>query len=1287
VEIETILKEIPLPPQSRWRLAGRIAGWTLVAAYFVFAALVFALRYWILPGVGAHARDIEQSVSAMLGRRVAIGSIDAGWQGLRPELFLSDVTVFDRDGRPALSLPGVEATFAWTSLLVAAPRFHSLEFDRPKLDIRRDAGGKLYVAGAELKASRGGDGGGIGALALSHSVVAIRDGSIVWTDEQRGAPPLELSAVNLVLRDGGTHRFALRAKGPAGLASTLDVRGEIDGNSLEDLQNWSGQIYAELEYTDLVAWRQWVDVPAAIEAGKGGVRLWLAFADRNLSAITADVALSGVVTRLGKDLPVLDLDYVRGRIGGKQSERSEFEVFGEKIAFRTGAGIVLPPTDFRVRWQAADLHAPRRGEIVANALELAPLAKLADYLPLPQGVRGRLDATDPRGNVSNLRIAWTGDPDNPQHYGVQANFRGLAARAHDRIPGFAGLGGNLEATEEGGTLTLGSEKTTIELPGILPEGSAQLDALTGRIGWKVAPGHFELSFNDLSVANRDMAGILFGSFATKPGSPGVIDLTGKFSRADAVLAYRYIPWLPVSVQDYLKASILSGSSDDVQLRLKGDLAGFPFENPKAGTFQIAARLNDGRVRFAEGWPEVHDISGDLIFEGKGMRIAAREAGILDVGARSVNVSIPDLYHGEEHVQVSMRAEDETGDFLKFVAASPVKQLLNGATDNMRAEGRARLSLELDIPLRHLDQVKVAGSFGFIGGQLWVDTELPPLSRINGNIEFTDAGMKAHAVSAQFLGGPATISVATRTDGTIVTSAQGTAAAAQLSRTWGEPALRQISGSASWQATVSRAPRQPVTFIVQSQLTGIAMNLPAPFRKAAGEPLPLRLERVIGLAADGSRSGDTLKFTLGSIVSAQFERRRQGDQLVMQRGVVGLNEPAVLPETEGVVVTGSLAYLDIDRWRAVLGGDDGGSASSSLSVNVRVAALDFGGRRFNDVSIRAGSGGNVSGGNVWVANVSAKELAGEIAWRPEGNGRVVARLKQFTLPEASPGKKSAEQPARNLPALDIVADNLILRGTNLGKLEFVATNQDYDWRIENLVLTGPDGTLTARGVWKNWDLQPSVNINIDMKIEDAGKYLERMGYPRTMQSGKASLTGSLAWNGVPQSVDFASLTGALKLEASKGQFLKAEPGAARLLGILSMQSWVTLDFRELYGRGFAFDSINCSAKIANGVMSTQDFEMRGPSAQVKMSGEVDLAKETQNLHARVAPSVGDSVSLGAVLINPIWGLPLLLVQRILKDPLGQIFAFDYQVTGTWVEPKVERLKAEVRSADAAQPLPQ
>ena len=131
---ETIAEAIP--PKGRWRVAARIAGWALLALYFLFAAALLSLRYWILPKVAEYRSDIEQSVSKALGQRITIGAIEADWRGLRPELLIADVTVFDHDGRAALALPAVEATLAWTSALIGSPRFYSLVFDRPRLEIR-----------------------------------------------------------------------------------------------------------------------------------------------------------------------------------------------------------------------------------------------------------------------------------------------------------------------------------------------------------------------------------------------------------------------------------------------------------------------------------------------------------------------------------------------------------------------------------------------------------------------------------------------------------------------------------------------------------------------------------------------------------------------------------------------------------------------------------------------------------------------------------------------------------------------------------------------------------------------------------------------------------------------------------------------------------------------------------------------------------------------------------------------------------------------------------------------
>ncbi|HLQ03053.1 MAG TPA: YhdP family protein [Burkholderiales bacterium] len=1258
---ETI--EHAIAPKGRWRAVARLIGWGLFVVYLLFAAAVVCLRYWVLPKVGEYRSDIEQYASKSLGQRITIGAIEAGWRGLRPDLLLADVTIYDHDGRAALTLPGVEATVSWISALIGSPRFYSLVFDRPRLEIRRDAAGKFYVAGIELHPARRED-AGIAQWVLSQREIGIRDASVSWSDELRGAPLLELPALDFVLRNGLLgHRFALRAKPPPELASALDVRGELRGSDLGDLLAWTGQVYAELEYTDLVAWRRWVDYPLEIRSGIGGVRLWLSIDANGLAEATADVALSQVVTRVAKGLPLLELDYLQGRLGAKQSTTDNaFEVSGRRIALKTGAGVVLPPADFRVRWQAGD--GRQNGELEVNTLELAPLAKLTEYLPFPRQARARLAATEPRGSLSTLKVAWTGEAENPQHYSVRGVFSKLAARANEGIPGFAGLTGRLEASETGGSAVLGSQQVAIELPGIVAESPVRLDRLSAQISWKLSPGELYLGFNNLSFANRDVAGTLFGSFSARQGSPGVIDLTGIFSRADGRAVYRYIPWLPERVVEYLKASIQGGQSNDVRLRLKGDLAKFPFEG---GIFQIVAKVTDADFRYAEGWPRASGISGDLIFEGRSMRVAASRAAVLGVKASSVSADIPDLFHGNLQLGIEIRAEDQTDDFLRFIAQSPVTRALDGITESIRATGAGRLALQLDIPISNPAGFKVAGSYQIVDNEIRADSDAP-FSHVNGQIEFTESGVTARTLTAQFLGGPATISVATRADGTIAVNAHGTASAAQLPRSWGEALLRQVSGAAAWQGTLTGARGQPVTLVVQSQLAGISAALPPPLGKRAFEPMQLKIERVIGAAPPSS---DTIKVSLGPSVNAHIQRRREGARYVVERGVISLNEPAVLPDREGVFVTGSLPYVDADRWRPLLGSKDGPGPSFSPSLDLKIAALDFGGRRLNDVTLRAGTSGAM-----WIANVAAKELEGEITWRPEGFGRIVARLKHFSMPEATPGR-SKEAPLRDLPALDIVADKLIVNNTDVGRLELVAVNKALDWTIENLVLTGPESTIKAKGAWRNWTLQPSVNVDVSLEVSDVGKYLGRMGYSQVVRGGTVNLEGNLSWAGSPQSIDVATLSGKLALDAKNGQFFKADPGAAKLLGVLSMQSLLTLDFRELFRRGLAFDRVEGSADISSGMLTIRNFHMTGPSAEVRMSGEVDLVHETQRLDARVVPPVGLGLATGAAILNPIAALWILIAQRVLKDPLGKVFAVEYTVTGTWAQPEVKRLKVESR----------
>ena len=201
------------------------------------------------------------------------------------------------------------------------------------------------------------------------------------------------------------------------------------------------------------------------------------------------------------------------------------------------------------------------------------------------------------------------------------------------------------------------------------------------------------------------------------------------------------------------------------------------------------------------------------------------------------------------------------------------------------------------------------------------------------------------------------------------------------------------------------------------------------------------------------------------------------------------------------------------------------------------------------------------------------------------------------------------------------------------------------------------------------------MTVRLDVADIGKFLTRLGWPDAMRGGTATLEGPISWSGNPTRLDIPSLSGQLKLEAKDGRFRQIEPGVAKLLGILSLQALprrVTLDFRDVFSKGFSFDRISANVQITSGVAETQDFMMQGSAAHVAMRGQVDLARETQSLVVRVTPSLSESIAIAGAIVNPAIGVAALIAQKALKDPFSQIASFEYAVSGTWVDPVIARV---------------
>ena len=587
----------------------RALTWAVLICGFVSALVVGGVRFWLLPNIGNYREAIALEISSAAKQRIAIGWLEGRWSGFNLQLTLGDVAVFDQAVQPALKLERVDSTLSWWSLILWEPRFDSIEIEQPNLNIKRDKRGVVSVAGIELNGSTAS--GGLSDWLLRQDGIVIRDAAIAWQDELREAPELALHRVSLRLEnDGRHHSFGVRAVPPGNIASPLDLRGEFTGRTVSDLAQWNGQLFLQLDYADIVAWSTWVQFPVLFPHGAGAARIWLGLKDGELAQILADVQLSQIKTRLGDNLPELELDALKGRIGWKRLSDG-FEVSSSKLGMTTHS-YTLQPMDLLLRYSHGSERKPPSGELQANVLDLEPLMALADHLPFEPELRKELDRYAPRGNVLDVVLKWSGSWPQPAQYSVKGNFANLGVNAAGRMPGFAGVSGNIDGTERGGTLYLSTQKAAVDLPLVFRD-KLEFDALTAQLGWQRNGEQYDLKFNTIAFSNSDFAGSVFGTYHTVPDGPGVIDLTGNVTRAEARSVARYVP-LQVGEggRQWLDTAFLGGSSNDVKVRLKGNLAEFPFVEGRGGVFQTTAQVTGGVLDYAAGWPKPYPPSTSVV---------------------------------------------------------------------------------------------------------------------------------------------------------------------------------------------------------------------------------------------------------------------------------------------------------------------------------------------------------------------------------------------------------------------------------------------------------------------------------------------------------------------------------------------------------------------------------------------------------------------------------------------------------------------------------------------------
>lgn len=1199
---------------------------------------------------------------------------------------LNQTREVEDDGRflqALLEQPGISirhATLTWTDELAPSP---SLKFTDVGLILERRIGGHA-----------------IGVVATPPSTLARN---------------VSFSAMLAINNENGRWRVAGAAYTQLQDANLAEIRRHV---SVPDaLQSGSGNV------------RAWIDIdnsqtvptpPGAAAIPATGTPENPAAMPNPLRAITADVNIVNARAQLGSDLSPLQVARLGGRLEYVAQENG-FTLRSKALEFRTRDGVASPRADFSVTLKNQYEEAKASGEVTANGIDLNVLSGLLEYFPIGKDLRAVAARFGPRGLVEQSSFSWTGYLDKPSAYKLKGKLTDFGSNADEKIPGVAGFSGTVEGDEKGGKFLIASKNMQLDAPHTF-RAPLQFVSLDSSGQWKVSADTIEIDLDNLQFANEDLSGQMSGRYwryraggarAADEKGPGSLDLKGKFDRIKATRVPDYLPNGGSKSRDYIEWAIRDGDITAADFVLKGAVYDFPYHLGKGGEFRFHAKVKDIDYRYGEGWPNANDINGELLFENTHFVAKIDNAKILNAPVRQTTITIDDFAGTPPLLTIQGSADARAEDAVRYIKESPLLDSIGGFTRLMALDGPGKLELALKFPLGVKEQNKITGKYTMMRGHAKIamgdkDKGID-IANLNGSVSFTEASVKSTPLTGVAYGNPMTASIAGAGEGGVAVDYSARADVAQLADVLPFRMPQQVTGIADFTGRVlSKGGATEVT--IDSPMLGIVSTLPTPLAKRADEERKLRVAfSNTGLATEKIRvtlAGNANAAT-ETRIDARFQRRfdARGSSQGLYGGIASVGESsgdAAVPE--GVWLAGAMPRLDFDAWREAIDGfypavAPPATAPAADAANARdespIAGFDFKlgsllayGRPFKAMSLK----GRHSGRG-WAMKVDSDEASGDFTWRPAAfndRGLVRARLQRFALADEAPTAAPAApvEPGKepDFPAFDIVADKFTFKDRELGKLELRATPQAANWKIDMLNISNAHSTLEMQGLWlRLGDPQnpaggkSRTTMSMKMQTSNLNALFDQFGFGDYVKGGRASLDGQLSWPGHASQFQASLLSGNFSIEASDGRFAKIKPGAGKLLGLISLQSIprrITLDFRDVFSEGFAFDKIAGDMKINNGVIFTDNFEIKGPAADIKMVGDVSLPNENQNLVMTVKPSLGEGVAIGAgVVLGPAVGAGVLLAQKLMQGAA----TYEYAVTGSWDNPQVDKLK-QVSRAD-------
>ena len=1253
-----------------------------VAIGIILFALLINVARALTPKLNEMKPYFESWASKVLHQPVKIAHVRASWSGLEPVLEFENVVMQDQEGqRPLITIKNLSVGLDWMHGLAQQKLLpDSVKLQGTHLQLYQQPDNSFQVKGLVGMFGKNFAYSDMGHLQdmlfwmMTQSNIDVDDvsGELHFLSGQvLPIKDVEIQVHNTFVKHQMLGRVVFD-KTDSKHSLPTQMRFVVNSHDVSDVDHFTADTFIEASNVSLNQWQMVEDIssPLAkfnIPSGQANFQMWQTWSQGALEKVQVRMAGHDLRVSFPGRKQALPIDQLSGDLLW-ESSLAGWTLAGNNLRVTT-AGKMWKEHQFAIRSKRNDkAHSILAGHF--DFVDLADIERFSKELPsFFKEFQSKFRKLKPEGSLANTDLWIERSAGKVRRYRFSSKVKDLNLCHYKKVPAIKHASGHIAITPTQGSLTVDSQDLFLsDVPRLA--NSMTFDHLQAKAKWSHTAKGWVINADNIYIKNNDIE--TQGQLSVKipkNAAPQVI-LSNKFTVLHAENLKNYLPQRAVSnkLQKWLSQAFLHGSASGGVIEL----------NTAQKKIHVRMNVKDVTLRYEPDWPTVNKINGVFDWHNKRLTIDADQAETEGNKLHDTHAAIDNLSNAK--LIVTSKSTMSAAGGLRFLDKSPL--LMAKRMQDWQGGGSLKLSLQLSIAfVKPKAIVHTNGKVEFSHTALNMPEWKTELSDINGSMQFHDSDLRAEKITATLFNHPASIHIETerknKSQPVTMISAAGKIDGRSLVERMvpgDSPVQGKIIGTTNFR-TLFQLTEQDEKLTVTSDLSGLALNLPAPLKKSSS----LSTRFMLTMVAHAKKQID-LEVAYGKQLAAKLTFERNKEKMSLAHGDIRLGESSSSVkkhEYTGLSINGVLNEFDINMWKPYLKIPDHAQSKVPVHVNLLLKHVQAYGYHFTDTNVLIAPEDTGE-----MLTMSNSKVAAKVYWSGVRNEALRARFTKLVLPAFKKTKKGNNVDLTDLPSLELLCDRLIYDSHDLGMVQLSLTNSPSYTEIKKLNIQSPQFDLALKGQWKHSAKKETTAIQGTLRSYSLGELLKQWHISKTLSDGQGGGTFRLNWLGSPFALNVKNLSGKVSVRVREGRVMNLSTntetmvGLGHLINLLSVQSLpknILTGFTGLSKKGLDFGSCEGDFLLHNGVATTRNASIVSSIGWIKLNGTLGLVSKDYNMWIKVTPNVTSSVPLIVTLAGgPLAGAIAWAANKLLEVPIGTMASSSYYITGPWAKPTVSKV---------------